>query len=144
MKTALLKAACLLFIAAAAAGANAAPKQKSPVDAAKAAVKDILKDPASAQFKNVKINSVGDVCGQYNAKNSMGGYGEFEYFRYEVKTKHLTNLDVMQMEAEIAEDTQTRRAPGWDDPGFKKYEAMRAKIGVKYDFIKKIEGCALD
>lgn len=142
MKKALLKAACFLFIASAAAGANAAPKQKSPVDAAKAAVKDILKDPASAQFKNVKINSVGDVCGQYNAKNSMGGYGDFEYFRYEVKTKHLTNLDVMRMEAEIAADKEARNQPGFDDPGFKKFEAMKAKIGVKYEYITKIEGCA--
>lgn len=142
MKYALWKAACFLFVISTATGAAAAPKPKSPVDAAKAAVKDMLKDPASAQFKNIKINSVGDVCGQYNAKNSMGGYGDFEYFRYEVKTKSLTNLEVIRMDAEIEQDKLALR--GVPDPEFKKFEAMRAKIPVKYEFIKKIEGCALD
>ena len=40
-------------------------------------VKDLLKDPESAQFRNVKvvINTEGkkSVCGQVNAKNSYGG-----------------------------------------------------------------------
>lgn len=143
MNNALLKAACVLLIAAA-DSAGAAPKAKSPVEDAKAAVRDILKDPASAQFKNIKINSVGDVCGQYNAKNSLGGYGDYEYFRYEVKTRHLTNLDVMRMEAEIAADKAERYQPGFDDPGFKKFEAMQAKTGVKFEYIKKIEGCAFE
>lgn len=143
MKNALLKAACLLLIAAA-GSAGAAEKSKSPVDEAKAAVRDILKDPGSAQFKSIKINSVGDVCGQYNAKNQMGGYGDFEYFRYEVKNKHLTNLDVMRLEAEMAADKAERYKPGFEDPDFKKFKAMKAKIPVKYEYIKKIEDCALE
>lgn len=143
MKNAILKTACLLLTIAT-GYAGAAVKSRSAVDAAQAAVRDILKDPASARFKNIKINSVGDVCGQYNAKNSMGGYGDFEYFRYEIKNKHLTNLDLMHMEAEIEADKEARNQPGFDDPGFKKFEAMKEKIGMKYEYVKKIEGCAID
>ena len=47
-------------------------------------VKNTLKDPESAQFKDVKvaINIKGDktVCGQVNAKNSYGGYTGFKSF----------------------------------------------------------------
>ena len=47
-------------------------------------VKDLLKDPESAQFRNVKvvINTEGkkSVCGQVNAKNSYGGYTGFQSF----------------------------------------------------------------
>lgn len=47
-------------------------------------VKDMLKDPESAQFKDVKvaINSKGEktVCGQVNSKNSYGGYTGFKSF----------------------------------------------------------------
>ena len=45
-----------------------------------------LKDPASAQFRNVKIIEQRDgsksVCGEVNAKNSMGGYAGFRQFSY--------------------------------------------------------------
>jgi hypothetical protein len=143
MKNKIFKLACLMLLASVGSAAYAA-KPKPPVEEAKAAVKDTLRDPASAQFKNIKINSVGDVCGQFNAKNSFGGYGEFEYFRYEVKNKLLTNREVTRLEAEIEQDKLTRRAPGFSDPDFKKYEQMKDKIAVKYEFIKKIEGCTLD
>ena len=47
-------------------------------------VKDLLKDPESAQFRNIKvvINTEGrkSVCGQVNAKNSYGGYTGFQSF----------------------------------------------------------------
>ncbi len=51
------------------------------------AVKDVLKDPWSAQFRNTKKVSAwrqcryGDVyAGEVNAKNSYGGYGGFKNF----------------------------------------------------------------
>jgi hypothetical protein len=54
------------------------------VEAAESAVKEGLKDPGSAQFKNVvvKTNSLGEtaVCGEYNARNSFGGYVGFQPF----------------------------------------------------------------
>ncbi len=46
---------------------------------AKARVAAQLKDPASAEFKD--INQVGDrVCGEVNARNSFGGYTGFVPF----------------------------------------------------------------
>ena len=53
----------------------------SDVDKAKEAVKVNLKDPGSAQFKDVTV--VTDiVCGKFNAKNSMGGFSDYEKFAY--------------------------------------------------------------
>jgi hypothetical protein len=138
-----LKVACLVFCAAVSSFAYGA-KPKSPIEEAKAAVKEILKDPASAQFRDVKLNSMGDVCGQFNAKNSYGGYGDFEPFRYEVKEKKLTNSLVRQLEDEIAQEKKMRYEPGFTDPGFEKFNAMKEKIALKYEVIKKIEGCALE
>lgn len=54
------------------------------VVAAKRAVRASLKDPDSAQFKDVYANyteKFGVVaCGQVNAKNSLGGYTGFKRF----------------------------------------------------------------
>lgn len=50
---------------------------------AQAAVASLLKDPGSAQFRNVRINAYGDgkvICGEVNAKNSYGGYVGFSPF----------------------------------------------------------------
>jgi hypothetical protein len=52
------------------------------VSDAKSAVKDRLKDPGSAEFRNIKFNESGAVCGQFNAKNSFGGYTGFKQFAY--------------------------------------------------------------
>lgn len=135
--------ACLLVSLSFGSAAYAA-KPKAPIEEAKAAVRNMLNDPASAQFKNIKVNSMGDVCGLFNAKNSYGGYGDFQQFRYELKNKQLTNTKVSQIEAEIEADKQMRREPGFSDPDFKKFEAMKEKISVKYEFINKIEACALE
>ena len=36
-----------------------------------------LKDPDSAQFKNVYVSSIKNICGEFNAKNSYGGIQRF-------------------------------------------------------------------
>ena len=46
---------------------------------AKRVVSNELKDPESAQFRNLRINGV-DLCGEVNAKNSFGGYTGFKRF----------------------------------------------------------------
>ena len=46
-------------------------------------VKQHLKDPSSAEFRNsrfVDFEGVPIVCGEVNAKNSFGGYGGFQHF----------------------------------------------------------------
>lgn len=61
--------------------------------AAEEAIKLKLKDPESAQFRNVYVkkipteNNVHVMCGELNAKNSMGGYVGFKPFLVFVTTK---------------------------------------------------------
>lgn len=65
--------------------AEIARKEKEDEDAKieflKKKVKDTLKDPQSAQFRNIQfIKSSNSLCGEVNAKNSMGGYVGFKSF----------------------------------------------------------------
>jgi hypothetical protein len=51
--------------------------------AAEELVKQNLKDPDSAKFRNEKVyrsNGLIYVCGELNSNNSFGGYGGFERF----------------------------------------------------------------
>ncbi|MGE0347705.1 hypothetical protein [Hydrogenophaga sp.] len=53
------------------------------MDRAKQSVAAGLKDPASTQFRDVRVVSHADgslVCGELNSKNSYGGYAGFVYF----------------------------------------------------------------
>lgn len=50
------------------------------VDAAKRAVESRLKDPGSVQYRSVEAFSEGVVCGEFNAKNGLGGYVGFQPF----------------------------------------------------------------
>jgi hypothetical protein len=56
----------------------------SPGEIAQEAVRNHLKDPDSARFRNVTIIRVEPdgavVCGEVNAKNSYGGYVGFRRF----------------------------------------------------------------
>ena len=47
-----------------------------------------LADPESAQFRDLKENSVGSgVCGEINAKNKLGAYTGFKKFFYDAKVE---------------------------------------------------------
>lgn len=62
-------------------------------DYARTALKNKLKDPGSLKTKDLTFTGhrtndggmAGAVCGQFNAKNSYGGYGGFEYFIAQIK-----------------------------------------------------------
>lgn len=43
-------------------------------------VKDRLKDPDSARFRDIKKMSDGGICGWVNAKNEYGGYSGYQVF----------------------------------------------------------------
>jgi len=43
-------------------------------------IKGRLKDPTSAEFRNVFVSSSYAVCGEVNAKNSFGGYSGYVRF----------------------------------------------------------------
>ena len=47
---------------------------------AKQAIERELKDPESVQYRDVRTFSGGIVCGEFNAKNSLGGYVGFSPF----------------------------------------------------------------
>lgn len=54
------------------------------MDKGKQAAKSKLKDPSSAQFRNVYFHQgakgVPMTCGEVNSKNSFGGYGGYQKF----------------------------------------------------------------
>jgi hypothetical protein len=55
----------------------------SDFDDAKRAIEKDLKDPSSVQYRNMKKDNYGvQVCGEFNSKNSMGGYVGFKPFIY--------------------------------------------------------------
>lgn len=49
------------------------------IEKVKNAILESMKDPNSAQFRRITTNGAG-VCGEVNAKNSMGGYVGFKKF----------------------------------------------------------------
>ena len=60
---------------------NETPQQV--IEKGKKAIADTLKDPASAQFRNVRLVQYLDgavICGEINGKNSYGGYVGFRDF----------------------------------------------------------------
>lgn len=54
-------------------------KEQKQADAIKATVIQDLKDPSSAQFRNLKVH-FGTMCGEVNGKNSYGAYTGFDRF----------------------------------------------------------------
>jgi general secretion pathway protein G len=63
------------------------------IDAAKLAVAEKLIDPESAQYRNVEAFANGNVCGEVNAKNRMGGYTGFDRFIYSYSVADLDPSD---------------------------------------------------
>lgn len=77
----LIYTAVMVAIAATASAADA--KETVWVERSKDAVKAKMKDPNSAQFRNVYFSRSGGVpvaCGEVNAKNSYGGYRGYQFF----------------------------------------------------------------
>lgn len=62
--------------------ANAQDRPATDAEKAQAIeiVKAKLKDPDSAQFRDIKRMRDGNLCGWVNAKNSFGGYAGFAVF----------------------------------------------------------------
>jgi len=59
-----------------------AKENVNDIELAKMAVLSNLKDPTSAQFSNVRVSSLGVVCGNVNSKNGFGGYSGNQGFRW--------------------------------------------------------------
>lgn len=70
-------------------------KEAAAIENAKKAIADSLKDPSSAQFRNVRIVKYGDgsvVCGEVNGKNSYGGYVGFKTFVAGTSSGEIANI----------------------------------------------------
>nr|WP_249432677.1 hypothetical protein [Enterobacter quasiroggenkampii] len=76
--------------------AGCKPGEEKAISLAKSEVAANLKDPASAQFRNVKVSKMTDaedgrvvavVCGEINGKNGFGAYAGFHPFFVELKMK---------------------------------------------------------
>lgn len=52
------------------------------ISSAKKSLEEILHDPESVRYKNIRETRFGVVCGEYNAKNTYGGYVGFAPFIY--------------------------------------------------------------
>lgn len=66
-------------------GCSTEPGTDADVLAAQEKVRELLRDPESARFKNISRH--GDVvCGEVNSRNGFGGYAGFADFSYEIST----------------------------------------------------------
>lgn len=75
---------------------NSGGSPEKALEKAKEAIASKLKDPGSAQFRNVKLKIYIDkpvVCGEVNAKNSYGGYVGFKRFIAGVDSGTLESSD---------------------------------------------------
>ncbi len=62
---------------------NDSGKQVAWIERGKDAIREKLRDPSSAEFRNVTFHSGGGVpmaCGEVNANNGFGGKGGYERF----------------------------------------------------------------
>lgn len=108
-----------------------------PEGDAKKAVAASLSDPSSVQFQNVTSYSNNVVCGEFNAKNQMGGYVGFKPFVYNwrglvsynisANTIALCNNNQDKVEVRTIELPQIRIKPEQED------DELEANVQVSID-----------
>ena len=59
---------------------SSTPSNSQVIVFAKESVRKQLREPESAEFRDIKLNSNGIPCGYVNAKNGFGGYTGFKRF----------------------------------------------------------------
>lgn len=70
----------------------------SKIDQAHSAIKRMLNDPDSAQFRDDVVLENGRVCGEVNSKNKMGGYVGFLPYMFKEKQAPLIGQEDWQRE----------------------------------------------
>ena len=90
----------LICIAPAPAAAAAAADVPAVVEA-KAFIEYGLKDPASVQWRGVLSYPDGVTCGEYNAKNSYGGYTGFSWFVYSKEQYRFMSTDATPADVRV-------------------------------------------
>ena len=103
-------ATCTLLVAA--SMVHAADKAKSGKAAliaeAETAVKALMNDPSSAQFR-IDFAANGQVCGAFNGKNAFGGYVGFQRFLYTQTDDSLARLLIAETHPDVAEPGKISR-----------------------------------
>lgn len=116
-------------------------QSEDTIETAKSIVKKGLKDPGSAQFQELSIleNSAGDtvVCGEFNARNSYGGYVGFQKFgvlanTYTTEIYELKRIGCYGPEAEISQRKQDAK------------DALAEQFRVESDFSCNVIWTMLD
>ena len=82
-------------------GCGNEPQEDPEIAFAKQAFSAGMKDPDSAQFRNLKKFSQGVVCGEYNAKN-----GEGAYIGYRVFISSYSRQNFIELQSASQEDTE--------------------------------------
>lgn len=115
----------LIVIGLTAAVFTAAHAQVPGEQLAKAAVREQLRDPSSAQFRRLRAGPADTVCGEYNAKNAYGGYVGFAPFGWSRKSGV---FGPPTAELEPREDLQRRLNNLVDQAGGRAYAQYGAAV----------------
>jgi hypothetical protein len=88
MKVFVLAGAALALIGSASASVDEwlTPRFENWRDAVEFNIKDYLRDPESARFRDLTSNRLGVVCGYVNARGEHGGYVGWQPFHGRLKT----------------------------------------------------------
>ena len=75
-------------------------KEDKRIDRAKREIAQLLNDPESAKFRNLRI--VGDtVCGEFDGKNGFGGYTGYRKFGHRVLLENVEGLTATEDTMEV-------------------------------------------
>jgi hypothetical protein len=100
---------------------------------AKKAVEVQLKDPSSVQWRDVEEYSEGVVCGEFNAKNSMGGYTGFKRFIFNGLPQDKTaQLLVSTREVDAFCHNGEGKRLAYLEKELDRVESTRQSIGTRY------------
>ena len=104
-----------------------------------------LKDPESAQFRDVKvvINTLNEkaVCGEVNAKNSYGGYTGFKPF-YTIDGQDIkfieNSANSYQYKKNLAKYSQAGCLGEVEEKATRKRKDIRRACDANYDLLRKV------
>lgn len=89
--------------------------EDAAIEKAKSVVADSLRDPASAQFRNVRVVSFGQgsvICGEVNGKNAYGGYVGFVPFAAGITSAQIASYSSKHPEINAAGNAGVNAACG--------------------------------
>jgi hypothetical protein len=113
------------------AEARRAEEIKVAIADAQTKLTSIAKDPASVQFQNMKafrVDTDMTICGEYNAKNSLGGYVGFKPFYSRVSAPFVL---YGRFETDVSKDRELYNATCSEKPSVE-VDAIAKKNGYNW------------